>query len=111
MQRGQVQRADLQVTVIAVAALAVGVAISAYTIDATTGALAEIAGSPFAAEGGPFFVTVDPSGKFAYVASIGSDSVSAYAINAATGALSELTGSQYATGSSPTSIATARRIQ
>jgi len=36
----------------------------------------------------PLSVTVDPTGKFAYVANTGSNTVSAYAINARTGALS-----------------------
>jgi 6-phosphogluconolactonase len=62
--------------------------ISAYAINASTGALTEIAGSPFAATGaGPVAVTVDPNGAYLYVANNTSNTVSVYAIDAATGAL------------------------
>ncbi len=57
--------------------------VSAYTINATTGALTAVPGSPFAAGTTPVSVTVDPSGKFAYVANSGSDTVSAYTIDPA----------------------------
>jgi 6-phosphogluconolactonase len=63
--------------------------ISAYAINPSTGALAEIAGSPFAATGtGPIAVSVDPDGAFLYVANNTSNTVSVYAIDAASGALS-----------------------
>ena len=38
--------------------------VSAYTIDATTGALTSVAGSPFATGTGPFAVAVSPNGQF-----------------------------------------------
>lgn len=65
--------------------------VSMYTINPTTGALTSI-GSPAPADFGPHSVTVDPSGKFAYVANDGAfevtgGSVSMYTINATTGAL------------------------
>jgi 6-phosphogluconolactonase len=65
--------------------------VSMYTIDVTTGALASV-GPPVATndEGGRS-VSVDPSGRFAYVTTWGNDdtagSVSAYTIDALTGAL------------------------
>jgi 6-phosphogluconolactonase len=63
--------------------------ISAYAINASTGALTEIAGSPFAATGtGPVAVTVDPDGAYLYVANNSSNTVSVYAIDADSGALS-----------------------
>jgi 6-phosphogluconolactonase len=49
--------------------------VSAYSIG-SNGALTSIAGSPFAAGGGPISVTVDPRAKFAYVANKGSDNAS-----------------------------------
>jgi 6-phosphogluconolactonase len=62
--------------------------ISAYAIDASTGALVPLAGSPFAATGtGPVAVAVDPNGAFLYVANNASNTVSVYAIDPATGAL------------------------
>ena len=50
--------------------------VSAYTINAGTGALTPVAGSPFAAGTNPVSVTVAPSGAFAYVANEGSNNVS-----------------------------------
>ena len=69
--------------------------ISAYTIDATSGALTPVTGSPFSAGRGPYAVAVDPSGKFAYVANLDSNNVSAYTINAASGALTRVKGSPF----------------
>ena len=65
--------------------------VSMYTIDSTSGALTSM-GSPVAADFGAHSVSVDPLGKFAYVANDGiyqetGGSVSMYTINATTGAL------------------------
>jgi 6-phosphogluconolactonase (cycloisomerase 2 family) len=66
--------------------------VSMYTINPTTGALASI-GPPVPSQDiSADSVTVDPSGKFAYVTSVGDDfssdgSVAMYTINATTGAL------------------------
>ena len=60
-------------------------------VDATTGALTEVA--PAATAGnGPYSIAVDPSGRFAYAANWSSTNVSAYAINQATGALTPVGG-------------------
>ena len=72
--------------------------ISVLAIDAATGTLADIAGSPFATEYGSYGLTVDPTGRFVYVADYGNDSVSAYAIDATTGVLTTVAGSPFATG-------------
>ena len=42
--------------------------VSGYDINAITGALTAIGGSPFGAETGPISIAVDPSDKFVYVA-------------------------------------------
>ena len=78
--------------------------VSAYSIYPTTGALTALIGSPFAAGDGSFSVTVDPSGKFAYVANHLSDNVSAYSINSTTGALTAISGSPFAAGGGPHSV-------
>ena len=78
--------------------------VSAYRINARTGALMPVAGSPFAAGIGPASVTVNPAGTFAYVANYGSNTVSAYRINAATGALTPVAGSPFAAGVGPESF-------
>jgi DNA-binding beta-propeller fold protein YncE len=75
--------------------------VSAYTIDAATGALAAVAGSPFAAGTFPLFVTLHPSGKFAYVANNSSSNISVYTIDAATGALTAVAGSPFGAGNAP----------
>ena len=66
--------------------------ISVYTINASTGALTQVNcggaagcnGANFVAGTNPTSVTVDPLGKFAYVANSNADSVSAYTINTTT---------------------------
>ncbi len=78
--------------------------VSGYTINAATGALTPIAGSPFPAGTNPVSVTVDPTGKFAYVANSSSDNVSGYTINAATGALTPIAGSPFPAGTTPRSV-------
>jgi 6-phosphogluconolactonase (cycloisomerase 2 family) len=55
--------------------------ISAYTLDAATGALTAISGSPFMTGNGPVSVAVDPTDRFVYVANRCSGNVFAYAID------------------------------
>jgi len=57
-----------------------------YAIDPTTGALAVVTGSPFAAQTSPANVTV-LLGKFAYVPNVTSGTISVYTIDQSTGAL------------------------
>jgi len=78
--------------------------VSGYTINPGTGTLTAIVGSPFPAELLPNSVTVDPSGKFAYMANQGNN-VSGYAIDPSTGALTAIAGSPFAAGSTPVSVA------
>ena len=78
--------------------------VSGYRIDATSGALTPIAGSPFPAGSFPRSVVVDPGGKFAYVANQVSNNVSAFRINES-GALTEITGSPFTAGVGPCSVA------
>ena len=99
--------------------------VSAYTINAATGALTRILcvvavgvdcniNNNFSAGTGPVSVAVDPSGKFAYVANFNSKDVSAYTINAATGALTQIPcaefagciGSNFQAGNGPRAVTT-----
>ncbi len=75
--------------------------VSAFAINATTGVLTPITGSPFAAGNGPYSLAVDASGKFLYAANNTSNNISAYAINATTGVLTPIAGSPFATGTNP----------
>src|SRR5262249_34504560 len=85
--------------------------VSAYTIDATTGALTAIDANPgtvaidnFPAGTGPQSVTIDPSGKFAYVANNASNNISAYTIDPSSGALTALPSSPFAAGTGPSFV-------
>jgi len=79
--------------------------VSAYTINPVNGVLTTVPGSPFAAGRAAFAVTVDPSGRFAYVTNNSSSTVSAYTIDPATGALAALPGSPFAAGNDPRNVA------
>jgi 6-phosphogluconolactonase len=76
--------------------------VSVYTINSTTGALTPI-GSPLPAGWCSSSVTVDPFGKFAYVADQGGPDVAIYTINANTGALKPI--GSIATAIGPSSVA------
>ena len=78
--------------------------LSAYSINASTGALTQVSGSPFAFGPGPSGIAIDPLGECVYVTA--SSGVYAYAIDATTGALSPVSGSPFAAGSGPDGIAT-----
>jgi 6-phosphogluconolactonase (cycloisomerase 2 family) len=84
--------------------------VSAYTFDATTGALTPIAGSPFTlapAGTAPESLTMDPAGKFLFVANMNSDNISAFTVNA-DGSLTPVAGSPFAAGHSPQYLVTDR---
>ena len=76
-----------------------------YTIDATSGAMKNVKGSPFAAGATPVYVTIEPTGRFAYVPNVGSNDISAYTINATSGALTPVTGSPFKAGVGPYALA------
>ncbi|HWM68394.1 MAG TPA: beta-propeller fold lactonase family protein [Steroidobacteraceae bacterium] len=78
--------------------------VSAYTIDATTGALTANASGPVASGNGPASVTVDLQGRFAFVANTNSSNLSVFSIDAGTGSLTPVTGSPFP-GVFPTSVA------
>jgi len=84
--------------------------VSAYAIDATTGALTPVSGSPFPAGVNSRSVAVDPTGHFAYVVNGSSaldfsGSISAYTIDPETGALTQVPGSPVPVGGQPGSVA------
>lgn len=77
--------------------------VTAYTIDAGTGALAAMAGSPFDAGWNCSAIALAPSGLFAYVTNFGADDVSAFSIDTVTGALTPV-GTPVAAGGAPRAI-------
>ncbi len=81
-----------------------GSSVSAYSINASTGALTAVAGSPFAAGVYPDSIAVNPAGTVIYVANYGDSTVSAYSINVSSGALTPVAGSPFASGPNPYSV-------
>lgn len=81
--------------------------VRAYTVDATTGALSDIAGSPFATGSYPSAVAVDPSRKYLYVTNQLSNQLTAYRIENGSGELTQLQGAPANAGSTPTFISVA----
>ncbi|HKV39220.1 MAG TPA: beta-propeller fold lactonase family protein [Blastocatellia bacterium] len=80
--------------------------VSAFTIDARTGALTAIPGSPFPTGGQQSVgAVVHPNGRFLYVENIFTSNVSAFSIDPNTGILSLIPGSPFASGSTPNGIA------
>jgi 6-phosphogluconolactonase (cycloisomerase 2 family) len=72
--------------------------ISVFNIAATTGVLTPVTGSPFGGSGPANGITIDPTGKFLYIASTGVD---AYTVNQTTGAVTKITGAPYTTPAAP----------
>jgi 6-phosphogluconolactonase (cycloisomerase 2 family) len=80
--------------------------VSVFSINSGSGALTEISGSPFSTEileVGPLSISIDPSGRFAYVAN-STDTLSAFDIDSTTGALSLMTGSPFTAGDNPSAV-------
>jgi 6-phosphogluconolactonase len=86
-----------------------------YTIDAASGALTTIPGSPFPAGENPVSAAVDVSGRFLFVANnantVNGNSVSAFSINPDTGVLTAVPGSPFAASPFPLFVAVDRSGQ
>lgn len=82
----------------------------AYTIDAASGGLTAIPGSPFAAGENPASAAVDVSGRFLFVANNANtahgNSVSAFSIDPDTGVLTAVPGSPFVASPFPLFVAT-----
>jgi 6-phosphogluconolactonase (cycloisomerase 2 family) len=74
----------------------------AFSINPSTGLLSAVPGSPFTTGDFAVSVSVDPTGRFAYVANFNTHNVSAFAINANTGALSAI--GTYPAGTNPSFV-------
>jgi 6-phosphogluconolactonase len=85
--------------------------VTVFSINPTTGKLTVVQGSPFLPPSGtsePSWVTVDPTGRYVYVAnggSFGTGGATAYSVNASTGKLT-LLGTELPGGSAPWGITT-----
>jgi 6-phosphogluconolactonase len=78
--------------------------VSAFSIDPATGALTQLAGSPFPTGNDPQGVTTDPSGKFLFTANAGDSTVSAFTIDATSGGLTAV-GSPFVLQGAPDGLA------
>ncbi len=77
-----------------------------YALNAVTGALTAVAGSPFATGGfEDSSIAVYPGGKLLIAANYGSRSISVFKVNRTTGALTLAAGSPYSTSGYPYSLA------
>jgi 6-phosphogluconolactonase (cycloisomerase 2 family) len=79
--------------------------IYAYAVDASTGSLTPLTGSPFASGGEPSVMAINPAGTFAYLALADRNTVAAFAVNAVTGALTPVASGSAASGDDPYNLA------
>jgi len=79
--------------------------IRSFSIDASTGGLTPLAGSPTAAGSGVGPIVVDSTGSFLYVANLHDNTISAFTLSSTTGALTAIAGSPFPTGTGPVSMA------
>lgn len=70
----------------------------AFKVDATSGALSS-AGDPLQLSGAPAYISVDPTGHFAYLTQSVAFGIWGYAIDPSSGALSKIDGSPFGTTS------------
>jgi 6-phosphogluconolactonase (cycloisomerase 2 family) len=75
--------------------------ISGYAVDAGTGALTPVAGSPFPCPAGPLYLNVSPQRGLLVVSGDGNGTVATFSIDSQTGALTQVTGSPVAAGGAP----------
>jgi 6-phosphogluconolactonase (cycloisomerase 2 family) len=78
--------------------------LSAYGVDATTGALA-VVGTPTPAGTSPYAIVGTQDKKYVFVGNQGSNAVSAFAVDTTTGALTAAPGSPFAAGTDPKAMA------
>lgn len=80
--------------------------VSVYAINAATGALSGVAGSPFLAGTNPGSVSIDPADQIVYVVNGGSANISEFTLGS-TGTLTPLAGSPAPVGTNPGDMAVA----
>lgn len=70
--------------------------VEGFAIDAATGNLTAVPGSPFSAGSLPLQVAIVPSGAFLYTTNLGDNTISGFTIDASTGTLVPIAGSPFA---------------
>src|SRR5207249_3923117 len=72
--------------------------IAGFARNSTTGLLTPLPGSPYSSPNGAWSMSIDPSGRFAYVGALG---ISTFSIDQNTGALSLTSAPVYSTPGTP----------
>jgi 6-phosphogluconolactonase (cycloisomerase 2 family) len=85
--------------------------VTAYAVNASTGALTQLSGSPFNSGTSPQFASVDISGQYLCVVNQISNDVWVYAVDPTTGAIAPVAGSPFAAGTNPFGVNTTGSIQ
>lgn len=75
------------------------------SINASSGALTEVSGSPFSAGTGPQGIIFDYTGTYVYTANIGSNNISGWSFDKTSGALTAISGSPFSAGTQPVDLA------
>jgi 6-phosphogluconolactonase len=78
--------------------------VSAFSINTSSGALTQLAGSPFPTGSNPQRVATDAAGKFLFTANFQDNTVSAFAIDGTAGGLTAVAGSPFAVQGSPAGL-------
>jgi YVTN family beta-propeller protein len=79
--------------------------VTAFQIDASTGFLTPVLGSPFSTQGAAATPgSIDPSGHFFFVSNGNSNSIQGFRIDPDSGALTTVPGSPFPTGLSPSAV-------
>lgn len=89
------------------AAASSGAGLSVFAIDAASGSLSKVPGSPFDSSANPVTVQFDPTGRYLFAGHATSGpsfDLRAYAVDIATGALTAVPGSPFAAPASPTNL-------
>ena len=69
--------------------------VNGYAIDAASGQLTAVPGSPFDGGFGPYSAAIDPAGRFVYVGNDDVNGLSVFSLDAATGTLAPIAGSPF----------------
>ena len=77
--------------------------VSAYTVNANSGALAAV-GTPVETGTSPHAIVGTPDNKYIFVGNEGSNDISAFGVNFASGALTAVPGSPFAAGTDPKAL-------
>jgi DNA-binding beta-propeller fold protein YncE len=83
-----------------------GMQVAGYSRDQSTGALTELASSPFGNSGGSSQgIRITPNGTFAVIANAATNDASVMSLDSSTGALTNIGGSPFPAGANPLAVA------